>query len=56
MGQQLAQLERDIPKSLKQVEMIAAQANRYYKVRNWLLGLGFVGLLISRIIVPYFPK
>jgi hypothetical protein len=43
-----------IPKCHKQFEKTSKRANTYYKIRNWLLGLGFVGLFFSKIIAPYF--
>jgi hypothetical protein len=50
----LADIEAEIPQRRKQLDEAAARANTYYKVRNWLLATGFLGLLVSKILIPYF--
>jgi hypothetical protein len=55
INQQLTQLEQEIPKRRNQIETVAAQAKRYYEIRNRLLMIGFLGLVISKMLVPYFP-
>jgi hypothetical protein len=52
--QRIEALGDAIPKCHKQFEETSESANRYYKLRNWLLGVGFVGLFVSKIITPYF--
>ncbi|MEA2205049.1 MAG: hypothetical protein QOE77_1825 [Blastocatellia bacterium] len=51
----IAELEQAIPARQKAFDRIAAQANTYYKIRNWFLGVGFLGLLVSKVVTPYFP-
>ncbi len=53
--QRVKALGEAIPKCHRQFEETSESANRYYKLRNWLLGLGFVDLLASKIVAPYFP-
>jgi hypothetical protein len=53
--QRIKALGDAIPKCHQLFEKTSESANRYYKVRNWLLGVGFLGLLASKIVAPYFP-
>lgn len=51
----IAELELAIPARQKEFDRAAAQTNTYYKIRNWLLAGGFLGLLVSKVLTPYFP-
>lgn len=51
----ISELEQAIPVRQEQFDRAAKRANTYYKIRNWLLAVGFLGLLVSKILTPYFP-
>jgi hypothetical protein len=53
--QRIKALGDAIPKCHQLFEKTSASANSYYKLRNWLLAVGFIGLLVSKIVTPYFP-
>ncbi len=52
--QRIAKLNEQIPMTKQEFKTKSAVVLRYYKLRNWLLALGFIGLFISKIITPYF--
>jgi hypothetical protein len=54
-ARRISEIEEAIPAHQEQFDRAAVQANRYYKIRNWLLATGFLGLLVSKILTPYFP-
>ena len=53
--QRIAKLNgNNIPITKQEFKTKSAVVLRYYKLRTWLLALGFIGLFISKIITPYF--
>jgi len=50
----LSELEQAIPARENELDQVALRGNFYYKMRNRLLGAGFLGLLVSKILTPYF--
>jgi hypothetical protein len=59
--QELKKINQILPARQKQLETTHTTtthttAGRYYKLRNWLLAIGFVTLLLSKILTPYFPQ
>ena len=47
------QIENDVPITEGNIKTAQAKVLKYYHWRNWLLLCGFVGLFISKILVPY---
>ncbi|HEV7473793.1 MAG TPA: hypothetical protein VGN90_07080 [Pyrinomonadaceae bacterium] len=54
-ARRISELHESIPALQEQFDRAAVKGNTYYKVRNWLLAAGFLGLLISKILIPYLP-
>jgi hypothetical protein len=52
--ERIAMLGKKIPGAKRKFKQKSAVVLRYYRIRNWLLGIGFIGLFVSKIIVPYF--
>jgi hypothetical protein len=53
--QRITELGEKIPEAKRNFQKASSRALTYYRVRNCLLGIGFVGLIASKIIAPYFP-
>jgi hypothetical protein len=51
--EQIEQINKDLPATVKSIETAQAKIRRYYNYRNVFLLLGFVGLFVSKILVPY---
>jgi hypothetical protein len=51
--ERIANIERSIPIRQKQIERVQAKVLKMYRLRNWLLLCGFLGLFISKVLVPY---
>src|SRR6266481_4544624 len=49
----LARIKEDVPTTEGNIKTAQAKVLKYYHWRNWLLLCGFVGLFISKILVPY---
>jgi hypothetical protein len=50
---QIEQINKDLPATRKNIETAQAKIKRCYNYRNVFLLLGFVGLFVSKILVPY---
>ena len=49
----IAQINKDLPTAQKKIKTAQGKILKYYHWRNWLLLCGFLGLFISKILVPY---
>jgi hypothetical protein len=47
------QIQESVPITEKNIKTAQAKVLKYYHWRNWLLLCGFLGLFISKILVPY---
>jgi hypothetical protein len=52
IDKKIKQINEELPETIKTIETAQAKI-RYYKCRNVFLLLGFVGLFVSKILVPY---
>ncbi len=53
--EQIARLDQNIPKVQEALARFSAKGPKLYKIRNRLLGIGFLGLFIARVLTVYFP-
>ena len=53
INKRIAQINQDLPTAQKKIKIAQAKILKYYRWRNWLLLLGFLGLFISKILIPY---
>ena|SRR5437870_3072905 len=51
--EQITHIEQALPIREKQIKRVQATVLKLYRWRNWLLLCGFVGLFVSKILVPY---
>ena len=51
--QELNEIEIMLPARQKQFDKVAAKSLRYYRWRNWLLFIGFLGLLLAKVLGAY---
>lgn len=49
----LSEMTRVLPDRQQRLDAAVAKGHRYYKLRNWLLAVGFTGLFLAKILVPY---
>ena len=49
----IAQINKDLLTVQKKIKTAQGKILKYYHWRNWLLLFGFLGLFISKILVPY---
>jgi hypothetical protein len=47
-------LGKKIQEARRKFQQRSVVVLRYYRIRNWLLGIGFIGLFVSKIVTPYF--
>jgi hypothetical protein len=52
----VANLDSEIAKARRLFSERSAILLKQYRIRNWLLAIGFVGLFASKVISPYFPQ
>jgi|SRR5437667_92081 len=53
IDERVKHIERSFPIREKQIKHVQAKILKYYRCRNWLLLCGFLGLFVSKILVPY---
>jgi len=53
MKQEIENIQRVLPDRRRQLEDVQGKLSRLYRWRNWLLAIGFVGLLLSKLLSPY---
>jgi len=51
--EQVAQIELNLPALEKKIKHVQAKIVKLYHLRNWLLLCGFIGLFVSKVLVPY---
>jgi hypothetical protein len=53
ISNRIAQINKDLPTAQRKIKIAKGKILKYYHWRNWLLLCGFLGLFISKILVPY---
>jgi hypothetical protein len=51
--QTVTDIDKSLPNVVKQIKCVQAKILKYYRWRNWLLLCGFLGLFVSKVLVPY---
>jgi hypothetical protein len=52
--QQVLEIEKTIPVRQKQLADFDVKYRRYFRWRNWLLLIGFLGFFVAKVLSPYF--
>ena len=53
---EIDKIQRHKPITEGKIKIGQAKILKYYRRRNWLLLCGFVGLFVSKILVPYSTR